>query len=140
MAVSWPANPVAPYPDSSLELLLGSLHYKSVLIDNSHFSSTYKTCLLTLLSPFAPPIFDSKMSSRPPRVEVACGSPLTGAPYLTSSYLSPPGLSICLEMPWSFPSEVVAVVGLEVACPTVESDSACALRDAGEPYTVDSGQ
>jgi hypothetical protein len=32
------------------------------------------------------------------------------------------------------------VVGLEVACPTVESDSACALRDAGEPYTVDSGQ
>jgi len=101
---------------------------------------TYKTCLLTLLSPFASPILDTKASSRAPRVEDVCGSPLAGAPNLTSSYFSPPGLRICREMPWSFPSEVVAVVGLEGACPAAEPDSACALRDAGEPYTVDSGQ
>jgi hypothetical protein len=140
VAVSWPANPVASYPDSSLELLLGSLHYKSVMIDNSLDSLTYNTCLLTLLSPFASPILDSKASSRLPRPELACGSPLAGAPNLTSSYLSPPGLSICREMPWSFPSEDAAVVGLEGACPAPEPDSACALRDAGEPYTVESGQ
>ena len=34
VAVSWPANPVAPYPDSSLELLLGSLQ-TSVKIDTT---------------------------------------------------------------------------------------------------------
>ena len=102
--------------------------------------STYKTCLLTLLSPFTSPILDSRVSSRLPGIEVVCGSLLAGAPYLTSSYLSPPGLSIWREMPWSFPSEDAAVVGLEGACPAAEPDSAFALRDAGEPYTADSGQ
>jgi len=45
-------------------------------------------------------------------------------------------------MPWSLPSEVVAVavVGLVDVCPAVEPDSAFALRVAAEPYTGNSGQ
>ena len=96
--------------------------HRSAMINIIVDLSTYKTCLLTLGSSFRPPVLVSAPA---------------GAPNLTSSYLSPPGLRICREMAWSLPSEVVvvAVVGLMGACPAAELDSAFALRVAAEPYT-----
>ena len=85
----------------------------------------------------ASPILESKTSSRPPGTELAWVFALAGAPNLTSSYFSPPGLRICREMAWSLPSEVVAVVGLVDVCPAAEPDSAFDLRVAAEPYTGD---
>jgi len=108
--------------------------HKSAKIDIIHDLPTYKTCLLTLRSSLTSPILESKASSRSAGSRLAWGSALVGAPYCSSSYLSPPGLRICREMPWSFASDVVAVAGLVGAWPTAP-DSACALRDAGEPYT-----
>lgn len=134
IALSLPENPVVPYPASSLVLLLGSLGKSQPSSYIVIGLSTHKTCLFTLRSSLASPILESKTASSAFGSWVACGSAPVEVPKRCSSYLSPPGLRICREIPWSLPSGIVDVMGLVDACPT-EPDSAFALRVAAEPYT-----
>ena len=72
----------------------------SAMINTFLDRSTYKTCLFTLGSSLTSPILESRaLSSWAVGRCVAWVSVLAGAPNLTSSYLSPPGLRTCREMP-----------------------------------------